>query len=71
MCVVSDGVLGLQNNFAATLTQGKSTTGNRRGQDARVRTLEHQFNTVLSKNFRRGLLDTGDFERLSDGMEFI
>jgi hypothetical protein len=71
MCTVSGGVLGLQNNFAATLTQGKSTTGNIRGHDAPVRTLKYQFNTVLSKNFRRGLLDRGDFERLSDGMEFI
>jgi len=71
MCAVSDGVLGLQNNFATTLTQGKSTMGNRRGQDARVRTLKYQFNTVLSEIFRRGLLDRGDFERLSDGMEFI
>jgi hypothetical protein len=71
MCAVSDGVLGLQNNFAATLTHGKTTTGHKCRQDARVRTLKHQFNTVLSKNFRRGLLDRGDFERLSDGMEFI
>jgi hypothetical protein len=59
-------VLGLQ----IKLSQGKSTTGNS-GQGARVRTLKYQFNTVLSKSVRRGLLDRGDFERLSNGMQFI
>jgi hypothetical protein len=32
-----------------------------------MRTLKCEFNTVLSKRVRRGW----DFERLSDGMEFI
>ena len=63
MCAMSDGCLDCARNVERARRENDG--------DKAMRTSKYQFNTVLSKSVRRGLLDRGDFERLSDGMESI